>query len=204
MGLPDEVHRMLRTASTTRLASVPEFKSHVFDSAWDSFVEEWAPRIYIFVANALGPYGTQPLPDIIKMSDGMHSAGATASFDMRTGQVTLSDSTEGKPGQILEKLTHEFTHGSLSQFPDGDMFYEEGYVDYSVWVMAHAPIWGQYRSQMINAAEFNIRMRRTKGLKAISDYDNKRWAGGLHCSYAYGPLIIARMRQRKAENNFTW
>lgn len=204
MGLPAEVHRMLRTASTSRTANVPEFRSHVFENTWDSFVDEWAPKIYVFVANALGAYGTEPLPDIKRMADGMHSAGATASFDPRSGQVHLSNSTEGRPGQILEKLTHEFTHASWAKWPDGDTFYEEGYVDYTTWVLSHAPIWGQYRPLMIRAAEFNIKMRRERGLKAISDWDIKRWAGGLHASLAFGPLIVARMRQKKVENNFTW
>ena len=204
MGLPVEVHRMLKTASTSKVASVPEFHSHVFNSAWDSFVEEWTPKIYSFVQNALGPYGTEPLPDIQPMSDGMHSAGATASFSPQTGQVTLHASVEGRPGQILEKLTHEFTHGSWSKFPEGDPFYEEGYVDFTTWVFAHAPIWGQYRPQMVRAAEFNIKMRRERGMKAISDWDNKRWLGGLHASLAYGPFLVARMRQKKFENNFTW
>jgi hypothetical protein len=167
-------------------------------------VEQWAPIIHDFVGHALGPYGQEPLPEIIRMSDGEHSAGATASFEPGTGQVRLCSSVEGKPGQTLEKLTHEFLHGSLALFPEGDPYWEEGAVDYSVWVMAHAPVWGEHRDAMIEAAEFNIKMRRERALKGGSDWDCKRWSGGLYCSIAYGPFIVARLRHKKAEGNYTW
>jgi len=146
----------------------------------------------------------EPLPQILPLADGMHTAGATASFDPTTGQVRLSTSVEGKPGQTLEKLTHELTHASLAQFPEGDAFYEEGFVDYSVWVMAHAPVWEPYRDDMIEAAAFNIKMRRERAMLDMSDWDRKRWAGGLFASLSRGPLIVASLRKRKDENTFIW
>ena len=168
------------------------------------FVEQWTPVIYDFVGHALGPYGKEPLPQILQMLDGEHSAGATASFQPGTGQVRLCDSVDGKPGQILEKLTHEFTHGSLALFPEGDCFYEEGFVDYSVWVMSHAPVWGQHRDSMIEAAEFNIKTRRERAMLDLSDWDRKRWAGGLYASLSRGPFVISSLRHKKAEGNYTW
>ena len=181
-----------------------KFTCKIFNSPWDQFVELWAPRILNFVGNALGPYGVMPLSNIERMSDGEHTAGATASFDPSTGQVRLSRSVEGKPGQTLEKLTHEFTHGSLAHFPEGDPFYEEGFVDYSVWVMAHAPYWEPYRHSMVEAAAFNIAMRRERAMLDMSDWDRKRWAGGLYASLCRGPLVISSLKHRKMENTFLW
>lgn len=198
------VQAMLRTASDAVKAASRPFLCRIFNSDWDQFVMHWAPIVFDFVGNALGPYGMEPLPEILPMSDGEHSAGATASFNPGSGQVRLSGSVHGKAGQTLEKLTHEFTHGSLAKFPEGDPFYEEGFVDYSVWVMAHAPIWGQHREDMINAAAFNIKMRRERAMLDLSDWDRKRWAGGLYASLSRGPFVIASLRHRKAENNFTW
>lgn len=131
-------------------------------------------------------------------------SGATASFDMISGQIRLCASVEDNPGQTLEKLAHEMTHGSLSRFPSEDCFYDEGYVDYSTWILAHAPIWKGYRESMIIAAEKNISMRRDRAMKDLSDYDRKRWAGGLYAALAYGPSLITRLRMRKDEGNFTW
>lgn len=198
-----KVQAFLKQASDDT-APKRKFTCKVFNSPWDQFVELWAPRIYDFVGHALGPYGKEPLPLIIGMPDGQHSAGATASFEPASGQVRLSSSVHGKPGQTLEKLTHEFTHGSLAQFPEGDPFYEEGFVDYSVWVMAHAPLWEPYRDSMIEAAAFNISVRRERAMLDLSDWDRKRWAGGLYASLSRGPFIIASLRHRKAENNYTW
>lgn len=200
--LPASARKVLRVASKATPSKT--FRSHVFESQWDSFVERWAPRIHAFVEEALGPYGTEPMSDIIRLPDGMHAAGATASFDLLSGQITLHPSTEGKPGTILEKLTHEMIHGSYSQFPQGDMFYDEGAVDYTTWLLAHAPVWGDLREHMILAAEHNIAMRRERAFKDSSDYDRKRWAGGLFVSQVHGPLYISRMRARKLEGNFTW
>jgi len=203
MSLPFDAARMLRTASD-RTSTSMKFTSRVFGNAWDGFVEEWAPIILSFVEEALGPYGTRPLPTILKLSEGMHAAMATASFSLATGQVHLSDSTVGKPGQILEKLTHEFVHGSLAQFPEGDPFYEEGEVDYTTWCLAHAPVWKNHRESMIAAAELNIRLRRERAFTTGTDYDRKRWAGGMHAMMAYGPLIIGRLRNKKLAGDFTW
>jgi len=144
------------------------------------------------------------LPEILALPEGAHAAGATASFSPHSGQVHLCTSVENKPGQTLEKLLHEFMHGNLDNFPEGDPFYEESQVDYSVWLMAHAPIWEPYRDDMIKAAAFNIAVRRDRAFKTQTDYDRKRWAGGLYASIAYGPHLITRLRQKKIEGNFTW
>lgn len=206
--LPEDVEKLLADASQPTVGKtasmIPQFKCQVFNSPWDQFVELWAPRVYTFVGNALGPYQKEPLPEILKMPDGQHSSGATASFDPSTGQVRLAGSVEGKPGQTLEKLCHEFTHGSLANFPEGDSFYEEGFVDFSVWVMAHAPMWAPYRDQMIEAAEFNIMMRRERGMLDQSDWDRKRWMGGMFAMLSRGPHIISILRSRKSEGLYAW
>lgn len=204
MGLPEDVERHLRIASTR--TSNRKFTSVVFGGGtpWDAFIETWAPVAYSFVAASLGPYGVEPLPTILPLSDGMHASGATASFDPSSGQVRLHTSVENKPGMTLEKLTHEFIHGSLADFPEGDAFYEEGFVDFSTWVLAHGPAWGEHREDMITAAEFNISNRRDRAMKDLSDWDRKRWAGGLYCSMAFGPHIITRLQRRKMEGNFSW
>jgi hypothetical protein len=202
--LPDAVQSMLKTASAEGTGGGFPFTCNVFRSPWDKFVEFWAPRIYDFLGHALGQYGKDPLPNIAMLPDGLHSAGATASFDPDTGQISLSRSVENKPGQTLEKLLHEMTHASLAAFPEGDPFYEEGFVDYGVWVMAHAPAWEPFRDQMIEAAEFNIKVRRERALLDQSDWDRKRWAGGLYASLARGPFLIASLRHRKIENNLNW
>jgi hypothetical protein len=95
-------------------------------------------------------------------------------------------------------------HASLAEFPDDDGFYTEGVVDYSTWVMAHAPYWGPHREAMIKAAADNIRNRRERAMRTDSDYDRKRWAGGIYAATAYGPYVITRYRQRKIEGNFIW
>lgn len=201
--IPAEVQTMLKKASDDTALRMT-FTCKVFASPWDQFVELWAPRIYDFVGHALGEYGKEPLPDIKGMPDGQHSAGATASFQPDNGQIRLSNSVHNKAGQTLEKLTHEMTHASLAKFPEGDPFYEEGFVDYSVWVMAHAPLWEPYRDDMIGAAAFNIKVRRERAMLDLSDWDRKRWAGGLYAALARGPFIIASLRHRKMENNFNW
>ena len=182
----------------------PKFVCKVFNSDWDKFVEAWTPKIYNYLLGALGPFGRDPLPTILPMSDGMHMSGATASFDMHTGQVRISPSVEGNPGQTLEKLTHEFTHGSYAQFPCEDEFYDEGYVDFSVWVLAHGPVYGEYRQQIIDAAAYNILMRRERAMRNLSDYDRKRWAGGTVADLFYGPMILHHMKRKKIEGDFTW
>lgn len=199
---PAEVSGFLRQASEFQVGQ--PFSCTIFGPDWNSFVEHWAPRIHAFVRNALGPYGTNPKPEILALTDGFHIAGANASFDTLSGQIRLATSVEGLPGVTLEKLTHEMIHGALSKFPEGDPFYEEGYVDYSTWVAAHAPFWGPYRDAMIQAAADNIRNRRERALKTGNDYDRKRWAGGLYATTAFGPYIVAMLRQRKIEGNLTW
>lgn len=201
---PSEVTALLRMASDRSKAAQRRFVCRAFKNPeWNQFTEEWASRAYVFVANAFGGYQKEPLREIILMHDGAHSAGANASFDPSSGQITLSSVLEGNPGCTLEKVTHELTHAALAAFPE-DTFYEEGYVDYSVWVMAHAPAWEPYRDRMIDSAAFNIETRRDRALKAGSDWDRKRWAGGLHANLAYGPYIIPRLRQKKMEGDFTW
>lgn len=192
----------LRLASDGR--PTRRFTSRVFGGPWDAFVEAWAPKIHAFVLGALGPYGTEPKDVILPLADPDHASGATASFQPGSGQVRLSPVAKDLPGMTLEKLTHEFLHGSLAQFPEGDPFYEEGYVDYSVWVLAHAPVWGEHREAMIQAAAYNIAQRRDRAMKGISDWDRKRWAGGTYAMLAKGPWIIAELKMKKAEGTFTW
>ncbi len=202
--MPRAVTAMLKTAAEESATPTKTFTCKVFGNEWDQFVELWMPKIYDFIGHALGPFGMEPLPEILPMADGQHSAGATASFNPETGQIRLSRSVEKKAGQTLEKLTHETTHGSLAKFPEGDAFYEEGFVDYSVWVMAHAPLWEPYRNEMIEAAAFNIKVRRERAMLDLSDWDRKRWAGGLYASLSRGPFIISSLRHRKMEGNFNW
>lgn len=203
--IPPKVQALLKTASSSVRAS-RQFSSNICGDEWDGFISHWASICYGFVQEALGPYATEPLPVILPLSDPSHSAGANASFEPGSGQVRLSPSVvRGKPGITLEKLTHEFTHGALADFPDGDdVFYTEGFVDYSVWVMAHAPVWGAFRQPMIDAAAFNIKCRRDRAMRDLSDYDRKRWAGGLFCSTMHGPWIIAKLKMRKAEGELRW
>lgn len=203
--LPSEVEDHLEAASVRRRTASVQFSSAICGNEWDRFIEKWATISYGFVAQALGPYQMQPQPIILPLTDGAHSSGANASFDPSNGQIRLSPSVvQGKPGLTLEKITHELTHASLAAFPEGDPFYEEGYVDYSVWVMAHAPIWGEYRDDMIKAADFNIKCRKDRALRDLSDYDRKRWAGGFFCSLHHGPWIVTKLKMRKTEGNLTW
>jgi len=206
MALPTEVQALLDEASRPRRTAFaqPRFTCRIFNSPWDQFVELWAPRAYAFLGQALGPFATEPAPEIISLEVGAHSAGANASFSPDTGQVRLCTYLENQPGLTLEKLLHEFTHANLNNFPEGDPFYEEGYVDFSVWVMAHAPVWQPYRDDMIRAAAYNIEVRRERGLQDQNDYDRKRWAGGLFASLTKGPFIISNLRNRKMEGNFSW
>lgn len=192
----------LRQASLAR--PTRPFTSQVFGGPWDAFVERWAPVVHAFVEGALGPYGTEPGQNILPLDDADHASGATASFQPGSGQVRLSTVTAGLPGMTLEKLTHEMIHGSLSQFPEGDPFYEEGFVDFSTWLLAHAPVWGEHRQSMIDAAAYNIGQRRDRAMKGVSDYDRKRWAGGTYAMLAHGPWLIARLKMKKAELDFTW
>jgi len=206
--LPDNAQRWLDQASQrlkwSKTAS-GGFHSDICGTDWDRFIERQAGRIYMFLLDALGPFYTEPKRTILAIEDGFHSSGANASFEPGTGQVRLCPTyVEGKPGITLEKLCHEFVHASLDGFPEGDPFYEEGEVDYSVWVLAHAPYWEPYRRDMIEVAAYNIKCRRDRAMKTQSDYDRKRWAGGLYAATAYGPYIIARLRQKKAEGDLTW
>jgi len=201
--LPSQAHAFLRKAS--EVAPRRRFACRVFnDPAWNQFVELWMPRMHAFVEEALGPYDMEPLPELAAITDGMHIAGATASFHPGNGQISICQSVEGNPGQTLEKLTHELVHASLAGWPEGDPFYEEGFVDYSVWVMAHAPCWAPYSEAMVKAAALNIAIRRERAMKDQSDYERKRWAGGLFAAVAKGPMIVGSLRMKKLEGDRTW
>lgn len=201
--LPKKAMLDLRRASFSAKASQRQFKCGFLSPDSNSFVETWAPKCYAFLLEALGPFQVEPLEEIELLTDGFHSAGATASFEMN-GRICLSTSVDGSPGVILEKLTHEMTHASLASFPEGDPFYEEGFVDYSVWTMAHAPYWGSYQKAMLTSAAHNIEMRRKRALLDQNDYDRKRWAGGLFASLARGPFIISTLREKKMSGDLTW
>jgi len=204
--LPEQVNHLLKRAS----AGTPHqglFTSSVYggDCTWDRFIEIWAERAYLFLLGALGSYHKQPLRSILPMSEAAHISGANASFEPDTGQIRLHPGfVRRNPGKTLEKVTHELLHANLNNFPEGDPFYEEGCVDYSILVLAHAPVWEPYKEAMIKAAISNIECRRERALKTQTDYDRKRWAGGLFTSMAYGPHIISRLRQKKLEGDLTW
>lgn len=205
MLLPPEVETSLRTASLHSRQASKKFVCNICGNEWDQFIEKWASICYWFVGEAFAGFHTEPLPEILPLTDPLHSSGANASFDIVSGQIRLSPSiVEHKPGITLEKLTHEMTHGALAGFPEGDPFYEEGFTDYSVWIMAHAPVWNPWGKDMIEAAAFNIKCRRDRAMKSQSDYDRKRWAGGLFASTALGPWIITHLKMKKLEGNLTW
>lgn len=189
----------------TRRAGI-RFRTSICSPDWNSFIEHWAPISAAFVSEALAGFQLQPLPDISAVTDAAHAAGANASFNPSTGEVRLHpDVVEGKIGTTLEKLTHEFVHAALNDFPaEEDPFYTEGFVDYSVWVLAHSSIWGPHREAMKEAAKVNIANRRDRAMRDTSDYDRKRWAGGVFAEQAHGPWIVARLRHRKLEGNITW
>lgn len=202
---PPEITALLRNASVAADRASVTFTCQAFqDPEWNRFTSEWADRAYHFVGHAFAGFQREPLRRIIAMHDGLHAGGANASFDPATGQITLNSVIQGQPGVTLEKITHELTHAALASFPDDNGFHTEGYVDYSVWVMAHAPVWEPYRAAMIKAADFNIEVRRDRALKGGSDWDKQRWAGGLYAHLAFGPYVIPRLRQKKVESNYTW
>lgn len=205
LDLPDEVATLFEEASRRRRTASGRFTSNICGTEWDRFIENWAAVSYAFVAHALGPYAVEPRPEILPLADGAHCSGANASFDGNSGQIRLSPSVvAGKPGITLEKLTHELIHASLAAFPEGDPFYEEGFVDYSTWLMAHAPAWGTFGAAMVQAADFNIKCRRERAMKTQTEYDAKRWAGGLFAASAYGPWIVTRLRMKKLSGDLAW
>jgi hypothetical protein len=204
--IPPDVEAYLKEASfRTRTASEVKFTSNICGNQWDRFIEEWAAKCYMFVLHALGPFQKEPLREIKAIPDGAHVAGVNASFDPESGQICMSPSVvQDRPGTTIEKMTHELMHASLALFPEGDPFYEEGYVDYSVWVIAHAPVWEPYSRGMVEAATFNVECRRDRALRNLADYDRKRWAGGLFCGLMHGPWIVTKLRAKKRENDFRW
>lgn len=211
MMLPQDVQRSLDETSRrlqfkSRTASfAPAFETDVCGDEWDRFIEKSASKIYGFLQDCLGPFQKQPYYLILPIEDGFHVAGANASFAPATGQVRLcADYVRGRPGTTLEKICHEFVHASLNDFPEGDPFYEEGFVDYSVWVISHAPYWEPHREAMVRAANHNIAMRRDRAMRDLSDYDRKRWAGGLFCATVHGPWVLSKLRMAKMEGNLQW
>jgi hypothetical protein len=199
----DEASRRLGQSRQASFSKI--FESHICGNEWDRFIEASALKCYRFIQECLGPFQREPLSLILPISDGFHASGANASFEPATGQIRLCpDYVLGRAGTTLEKICHEMTHASLNDFPEGDPFYEEGAVDYSVWVMAHAPWWEPYRKEMIEAAAHNIAMRRERAVKDLSDYDRKRWAGGLFYATVHGPWILSKLRMAKAEGSLKW
>lgn len=204
MGLPREVlDDLARVSWRTRRASVG-FRCQVFGSPWDTFVARWADVAYELVGQALGPYGEEPGREILMLEDGAYLAGANASYQPGSGQIRLCRAVENNPGMTLEKLTHELTHASLARFPEGDPFYEEGFVDYATWILSHAPCWGEHGAAMRESAEANIRTRLTRAKLDQSDFDRKRWAGGIFASVVRGPWLLSILRLKKAEGVLTW
>jgi hypothetical protein len=210
MSFPSEVQGQLndisarlskrRTASFAML-----FECNICGNEWDRFIEQATTKCYSFLLDCLGPFQREPQPIIKAVGDGFHASGANASFQPDNGQIRLCpDYVMGRPGTTLEKVCHELTHASLNDFPEGDPFYEEGVVDYSVWCIAHAPYWGEHRQAMIEAAAHNIAVRRDRAMKDLNDYDRKRWAGGMFCHAMHGPWILSKLRMRKAEGDLRW
>jgi hypothetical protein len=184
-----------------RTAGYVKFQSQVCGNEWDVFIEQMADKCYKFLQECLGPFQKEPLPIILPMGDGFHMSGANASFSPSTGQIELcARYIYNKPGTTLEKVCHELLHANLNDFPEGDPFYEEGYIDYSIWVIAHSPWWEPHRDDMIKAAAHNIHVRKEKAIHDLSDYDRKRWAGGIYCSLTHGPWILSKLRAAKTED----
>jgi hypothetical protein len=210
MPITREVQDQLTSASDRlihrRKAAVNlAFESNICSDPWDRFIEDAASKCYHFIQEVLGPYHKQPLFIIQAIRDSDHVAGANASFQPDNGQICLCpDYVRNRPGTTLEKLCHELLHANLNDFPEGDEFFEEGQIDYSTWVIAHAPYWREHREDMIEAAAHNIEVRRERALKQQTVYDRKRWAGGLCASIVHGPFILARLRQKKSTGDLTW
>ena len=205
-GALDHLTKASDAAWGSRRASSPIlFTSSACGNDWDNFIADWAGRIYVLLYQALGPYHTEPKRHILPLEEGAHLSGANASFSPGDGQVRLCGSiVDGLPGITLEKITHEFLHASLAGFPEGDPFYEESFVDFSTFLIAHAPFWGIYRDAMIKAADQNIAYRRDRALQDLSDYDRKRWAGCVFASQAHGPWLLTKLRARKQEGTLYW
>jgi len=202
MQIPQDVIDRLNAPSYRRASTLPKFRCTIFDPRWNSFVESWAPRIYRFVEQALGPYGTTVDGVIEEIDCGSYMAGANASFDLDSGKIKLSLPLEGNSGRTLEKMCHEMVHASLAKFPQNDPFYDEGFVDFTVFILGHADIWHPY--DMLGAAAENIETRKKRAMLDQSDYDRKRWAGGLFASVSRGPWIVETLKMRKAEGNYQW
>ena len=180
-------------------------RCQVFTPEWCTFVQDWASRIHPFVETLFGPYGTEPHTVIEALPVSAKAIGASASFDMSSGQITLCPSMEGDPGRTLEKLTHELLHGSFSDFPSVDPFYDEGFVDYTTLLLSSAPIYRDLGPAMQKSALGNIERRRQKGLAAgSSDYDRKRAMGAIFAKMAYGTQVVAHLRTQKMNRTFQW
>lgn len=169
------------------------FKSLVFSSPTaNAFLERWAEVSYMAIHRVLGDFQTEPLAVLLPLEEFMKAEGATASFETGKGQIRISADIERQPGAILEKITHELIHGSLDKMPAGDEFFEEGFVDYSTFLMAHLPVWGRYGQAMKDAAIFNIQKRKP----------TRRWAGGFYASRKYGKNLLSHLRE--AKKSLTW
>lgn len=191
-----------KTASSP---STPEFTSSVCGSQWDLFIASWMNKSYIFVEQSLGAYQKQPKKHVLPLHDSKYTSGVNACYNPSDGQIRLSRlAVEGESGVTLEKITHELIHASLSDFPEGDPFYEEGAVDYMVLVMAHSPFWEPYRSAMVTAARRNLELRRDRALKTRTDYTAKRWYGACFMAETYGPWIVERFREKKLTGELVW
>lgn len=178
----------------------------VFSPTWNAFVIEWAGKIKPFIEEALGPYGTEPLPHILPLgSYNVGKVAPSASFDMGTGQIELTHEMEGDAGRTLEKLTHEMIHGSLSLFPSDDEFYDEGFVDFSTLLLSSAPIYGDLGILMRRSAQQNLARRVKMGLVPnATRYDFRRASGAIHAKLTYGSGLIEHLRDQKMNETFEW
>lgn len=198
-------HALLERASSTPLTPW-EAHCQVFSPEWNSFVVKWAGKIKPFLEEVLGPYGTEPLPHILPLNVmAIGKVPPSASFDMSTGQIQLTAAMEGDPGRTLEKLTHEMVHGSLSQFPSEDEFYDEGFVDYSTLLLSAAPIYGPFGPAMAKSAQGNLFRRIKQGKQADATiYDQRRASGSIHAKLTYGQGLLEHLRNQKLARTYEW
>lgn len=180
------------------------FKSIAFDSHWDGVVERFAPICADIVVDRLGDWGTIPLEIIEPLENHLHTKlGVNASFDLLSGQISLHPYMDGDLGTTLEKLTHEMVHGALSQFPQEDEFYDEGYVDYSVLILSRTGLYREFGKSMERAARYNL-SHRAQLAKGEDTYHHRRWAGARHAHHRYGDQILNVLKDKKTDRDFNW
>jgi hypothetical protein len=178
----------------------------VFQPEWNSFVEEWAGKVFPYLEEVLGPYGTKPMTTILPLDvESPGSVPPSASFNLLSGQIQLHPSMEGDAGRTLEKLTHEMVHGSLALFPSNDEFYDEGYVDYSTLLLSDAPLYGKLGSAMKASAQGNIQRRVRQGFAVGANrYDQRRARGSIFAKMTHGDGLLSYLKSQKLNGSYQW